>query len=195
MDKGTIETNQSTKRGWLFDLLMDIGHAEAELTHQDENIGNDYHDMNESAGTEEEVNRIVDDLSTRHEVEKLIYESRAKDLDTAFEIIEGANRHWLCDVKHAAVRFVIGAEVYHASGFDPRLEETLVLKGRILALVCSKAFNMEVMDCMRCLNDALNAKMGFDQKELLITTIPTGSGVTTSKSLEQLELPFDTPKK
>lgn len=192
MDKGTIETNQSTKRGWLFDLLMDIGHAEAELTHQDENIVNDYHDMKESTGTEEDVNRVVDDLSTRHEVEKLIYESRAKDLDMAFDVIEGSNRHWFCDVKHAAARFVLGAETYHASGFDPRLEETLVLKGRILALVCSKAFNMEVMDCMRCLNDALNAKMGFDQKDLMIATIAPDSGVMVSREApEQLELPFD----
>lgn len=186
-----MEANQSTKRGWLFDLLMDIGHAEAELTHQDENIANDYHDMQENTGDEEDVNRIVDDLSTRHEVEKLIYESRAKDLDTAFEVIEGANRHWLCDVKHAAARFVMGAETYHASGFDPRLEETLVLKGRILALVCSRAFNMEVMDCMRCLNDALNAKMGFDQKDLMIATIASDSDVMVSKAPEQLELPFD----
>lgn len=186
-----MEVNQSTKRGWLFDLLMDIGHAEAELTHQDENIANDYHDMQENTGDEEDVNRIVDDLSTRHEVEKLIYESRAKDLDMAFDVIEGSNRHWFCDVKHAAARFVMGAETYHASGFDPRLEETLVLKGRILALVCSKAFNMEVMDCMRCLNDALNAKMGFDQKDLMIATIASDSDVMVSKAPEQLELPFD----
>lgn len=190
-----MEVNQSTKRGWLFDLLMDIGHAEAELTHQDENIANDYHDMKESTGTEEDINRVVDDLSTRHEVEKLIYESRAKDLDMAFDVIEGSNRHWFCDVKHAAARFVMGAETYHASGFDPRLEETLVLKGRILALVCSKAFNMEVMDCMRCLNDALNAKMGFDQKDLMIATIAPDSGVMVSREApEQLELPFDVPK-
>lgn len=166
-----VELNKSTKRGWLFDLLMDIGHAEAELTHQDENIGNDNHDMQEVAGDQKEVERLVDDLSTRHEVEELIYESRTKDLDFVFDTIENTDRHWLCDVKHAAARFVIGAEVYHASGFNPQLEETLVLKGRILALVCSKAFNMNVMDCMRCLNDALNAKLGFDQKDILIDPI------------------------
>lgn len=174
-----IEVNKSTKRGWLFDLLMDIGHAEAQLTHQDENIVNNHHDMGENSGDQEQIETLIDDLSTRHEVEELVYQSRAKDLDTAFNIIEGADRHWFCDVKHAAARFVIGAEVYHASGFDPRLEETLVLKGRILALVCSKAFNMNVVDCMRCLNDALNAKLGFDQQDGDMTAIKIEEPKTT----------------
>lgn len=181
-----IELNKSTKRGWLFDLLMDIGHAEAELTHQDENIGNDNHDMQEMGGNEKEVERLVDDLSTRHEVEELIYESRAKDLDFVFDTIENTDRHWLCDVKHAAARFVMGAETYHASGFDPRLEETLVLKGRILAIVCSKAFNMNVMDCMRCLNDALNAKLGFDQKDILIEpVVPEPESTPIKKAIDE----------
>lgn len=181
-----IEVNQSTKRGWLFDLLMDIGHAEAELTHQDESIGNDNHDMQEMAENEKEVERLVDDLSTRHEVEELIYESRAKDLDFVFDIIENTDRHWLCDVKHAAARFVMGAETYHASGFNPRLEETLVLKGRILAIVCSKAFNMNVMDCMRCLNDALNAKLGFDQKDILIEPVaPEPESTPIEKAIDE----------
>lgn len=161
-----MEENEATKRGWIFDLLMDIGHAEAKLTHQDENICNDYHDMKENAGDEKEVERLIDDLSARHEVEELVYKSRAADLDFLFDVIPNSNRHWLCDVKHDAARFVIGAETYHASGFDPRLEETLVMKGRILALTCSKAFGFEVMDCLRCLNDALNAKLDFDQRPL-----------------------------
>lgn len=181
-----IELNKSTKRGWLFDLLMDIGHAEAEMTHQDENIGNDNHDMQEMSGNEKEVERLIDDLSTRHEVEELIYESRAKDLDFVFDIIENTDRHWLCDVKHAAARFVMGAETYHASGFNPRLEETLVLKGRILAIVCSKAFNMNVMDCMRCLNDALNAKLGFDQKDILIGPVtPEPESTPIEKAIDE----------
>lgn len=162
------QNNEATKRGWIFDLLMDIGHAEAKLTHQDENVCNDYHDMKENSGDVKEVERLVDDLSARHEVLELTYQSRAKDLDFLFDCIPSSDRHWLCDVKHDAARFVMGAETYHASGFNPALEETLVLKGRILALTCSKAFNMDVMDCLRCLNDALNAKMGFDQKDVII---------------------------
>lgn len=183
-----IEANQQTKRGWLFDLLMDIGHAEAELTHQDENICNNDHDMNEMGGDVNEVERLVDDLATRHEVEKLIYQSRAEDLDFAFESIEGSDRHWFCDVKHAAARFVIGAETYHASGFDPQLERTMILKGRILAIVCSKAFNMDVMDCMRCLNDALNAKLGFDQGESEVASTTVVNDEKGAKVIKKIDI-------
>ena len=143
--------------------------------------------MEENSGDVKEVERLVDDLSARHEVLELTYQSRAKDLDFLFDCIPNSDRHWLCDVKHDAARFVMGAETYHASGFNPALEETLVLKGRILALTCSKAFNMDVMDCLRCLNDALNAKMGFDQKETIVSEIqptkePSKVEVTTDEN-------------
>lgn len=184
-----IEVNQSTKRGWIFDELMKIGHLEAKLTHQDENICNLYHDMDENSGDKEEIERLVEDLSARHEVERLTYGNRAMSLDHLFSSVPNSNRHWFCDVKHDAAAFVLAAETYHASGFDPDLERSLVYCGKTLAISCSKAFNMEVMDCLRCVNDALNAQLGFDQNEIATEVIAVAPEPTSEPGPEQPQKP------
>ena len=179
--------NNKNKRGWFFDQLMMIGHAEAALCHGDENICNDYHDIQENDGELDTINRLGDDLAARTEIMKIDYENRVDMLNQLFDEMPGSNRHYYCDVKHRCADFVIAAEVYHARGFTPEAERVLVRCGRSLAMTCSMAFGFEVMDCLRCLSEAANVAVGDEP-----TVVPQDNmGDQTLMEPEQPQLSYN----
>ena len=159
-----------TKRGWIFDEILKVGQLEAAMEHNDEEICNLYHEMNDNGGDLKEVERITDELSKNHELIALDYENRVNCLNDIFDAVEGSNRHYYCQVKHRATVIVKAAENYHARKCRPEAEDSLVKAGKSLALTCSLAFGFEPMDCLRCLSDSLSTKIGeFDDVATIMT--------------------------
>lgn len=150
------------KRGYILDQLMSIGHLEASLTHTDEEVVNSYEDLSSAGEDFGKVSDIANSLNDTRERAKRRYLLRAFLLDDIFTQIPNSNRKMLCEIKHDAADYVMLAEVYHARGFDENSEKALVEMGKILALSCSAAFGLEPLECLRCLNDTLNSKLGFD---------------------------------
>lgn len=165
----TSEPNTG-KRGWLLDQLMLIGHYEAELTHDDEQILNLHHDLDNNSGDVKEVEKITDELNFRENLMAMHYEGRAKaeeDIFNAFPDIDIDKKKW-CDIKHSCAVYTLASEVYHARDFDPIAKENMLLAGKSLTFLVSRTFGFEPMDCMRCLNDHLS---GNKKPGMVITTI------------------------
>lgn len=158
------EKNKDTKRGWILDLVMAIGHQEAKLTHTDETICNLYEDMDnlDEKDAIEKLQAITKDLGATRDAAQISYLFRAMMCDDLFDELEESDRKKLCEVKHDAASFVLVAEKYHAQGFTPKGERLLIMAGKNLAMTCSRAFGLDPMGCLRCFNDAMNAKIGFD---------------------------------
>lgn len=152
--------NEISKRGWLLDQLMLIGHYEAELTHDDEQIVNIHHDLENSSGDLQEVGRLTDELNFRENLTNLHYEGRAKaeeDVFNAFPGLDIDKKKW-CDCKHSCAIYILACETYHARDLDPVAKENMIIAGKALTMLVSRTFGFEPMDCMRCLNDAMVTK-------------------------------------
>lgn len=151
-------TPSEVKRGWIFDQLMLVGQIEAGMCHNDEEISNLYADMDNNADNPDEIQKIADKLNTNIELINEDYLDRVDALNQVFDAVEGSDRHYYCQVKHRATRFVLAAENYHARGCSPEAERNLVAAGKALATTCSLAFGFEPMQCLRCLDEALKGK-------------------------------------
>lgn len=153
-----MNKEEQQKRGWVFDAIIQIGNIEAGMSHGDEEICNLQHDSQSTNGSVEEVQKIMDALAMNHDMLSIDYEDRVALENFVFEFIPESNRHYWCRVKHAATSFVVACENYHASGMRPELEDHMVRRSKVLAMACSMAFNMEVLDCLRCLSDSLSKR-------------------------------------
>lgn len=151
-------TPSEVKRGWIFDQLMLVGQIEAGMCHNDEEISNLYADMDNNADDPDEIQKIAEKLNTNIELINEDYLDRVDALNQVFNAVEGSDRHYYCQVKHRATRFVLAAENYHARGCSPEAERNLVAAGKALATTCSLAFGFEPMQCLRCLDEALKGK-------------------------------------
>ena len=158
MSKKEQDSQTTNKRGWIFDQLMLVGQIEAGMCHNDEEICNLYSDMDNHADNPDEIQKIADRLNTNLELIKNDYSDRVDALNQVFDAVEGSDRHYYCQVKHRATRFVLAAENYHARGCNPEAEGNLVAAGKALATTCSLAFGFEPMQCLRCLDEALKGK-------------------------------------
>lgn len=144
------------KRGWLFDQILLVGQIEAAMEHNDEQICNLYHDLDESGGEPKTVERITDELNANMEILGIDYENRVDLMNDMFEAIKQSDKHYWCQLKHRAMVYVKACENFHARGRNPRAGNAMRRAGRSLAYTCSLAFHMEVMDCLRCLSDSLS---------------------------------------
>lgn len=150
----------SEKRGWLLDQIMLIGHYEAALTHDDEQICNLEHDKEANSGEIKEIERIANEVNFRTQLMAMHYEARKQaELDIFEHFLDIDKKKW-CDIKHAAAAYVLAAEVYHARDFEPAAERNLIMAGKALAFLISYTFGFEPMDCLRCLSEAINEKEG-----------------------------------
>lgn len=152
--------NQTVNRGWLLDQIMLIGHYEASLTHDDEQFCNIDNEMEENSGELSVIEKIGDELHFRTELARMHYQARVEAESDIFTAYPDVDRKKWCDVKHAAAEFTLAAEIYHARNFDAMAHKNLVLAGKALAYLISHTFGFEPMNCLRCFNDALAAKMG-----------------------------------
>lgn len=163
---------ESSKRGWLLDQLMLIGHYEAELTHDDEQIINIKHDMAQNSGSLEEIEKLTDELNFRRELEAMHYQGRTlaeQDVFEAFPELELDKKKW-CDIKHQCAIYILACETYHARDGHPTAEDSMVLAGKQLVFLVSHTFGFEPMDCARCFNDALNAKLSGSEQDYMPPT-------------------------
>lgn len=158
MSKKEPITPSNPKRGWIFDQLMLVGQIEAGMCHNDEEVCNLYADMDNFGDDPDEIQKIANKLNTNVELIKDDYLDRVDALNEVFDAVEGSDRHYYCQVKHRATRFVLAAENYHARGCSPEAEARLVAAGKALATTCSLAFGFEPMQCLRCLDEALKGK-------------------------------------
>ena len=147
MSKKEPITPSNPKRGWIFDQLMLVGQIEAGMCHNDEEVCNLYADMDNFGDDPDEIQKIANKLNTNVELIKDDYLDRVDALNEVFDAVEGSDRHYYCQVKHRATRFVLAAENYHARGCSPEAEARLVA-----------AFGFEPMQCLRCLDEALKGK-------------------------------------
>lgn len=145
------------KRGWIFDEIVKVGQLEAAMGHNDEQICNLYSDM-EGAETPEELEKIADELNVNYEIIRIDYRNRVDALNFIFDSVRGSDRHYYCQLKHRAMAYVIAGENFHATGCSPEAEKSLVAAGKSLALTCSLAFGFEPMQCLRCLDEALQSQ-------------------------------------
>lgn len=150
--------NDAQKRGWIFDAILQIGQIEAGMEHSDEQICNIYHDMDENSGDLSEIEALTEELADNRALLEIDYEDRVSLQNMVFDAIPESNKHYWCRLKHAAIVFAKAAENYHASKLHPEFEKHLVRAGQRLAIICSRAFGMEVMDCLRCVSDSLSGK-------------------------------------
>lgn len=160
---------EKSKRGWLLDQIMLIGHYEAALTHDDEQVCNIYSDMEANSGSLEEVEKLTAELNFRIELTKMHYSARAFAEQDIFDSFPEIDKKKWCDVKHAAAEYILAAEVYHARDFHPSAQRSLLLAGKALSYLVSYTFGFEPMECMRCFNDALAAK---DKQGYEVATAP-----------------------
>lgn len=151
-------SKEEQKRGWVFDQIMLVGQLEAGMCHNDEEICNIYADMDMNADDPDEIAKLTDKLAANIELIKSDYLNRVDALNQAFDSIKGSDRHYYCQVKHRAALYVMAAENYHARGCSPEAERVLVEAGKSLAQTCSLAFGFEPMQCLRCLDEALQTK-------------------------------------
>lgn len=152
------QRTDAQKRGWIFDAILQLGQIEAGMEHSDEQICNIYHDMSENSGDVEEIQRLTDELADNRDLLDIDYQDRVSLQNMIFDAIPGSNKHYWCRLKHAATVFAKAAENYHASKLHPEFEQHLVRAGQRLAIITSRAFGMEVMDCLRCVSDSLSAQ-------------------------------------
>lgn len=159
LDDGQEQEFQSfkKKRGWIFDELVKVGQLEAAMGHNDEQICNLYSDM-EGAETPEELEKIADELNVNYEIVRIDYRNRVDALNSIFDSVPGSNRHYYCQCKHRAMAYVIAGENFHARDCSPEAEKSLIAAGKSLALTCSLAFGFEPMQCLRCLDEALQSQ-------------------------------------
>lgn len=160
--------NEAQKRGWIFDAILQIGQIEAGMEHSDEQICNIYHDMSENNGDLDEITKLTEELADNRELLEIDYQDRVVLQNMVFDAIPDSNKHYWCRLKHAATAFAKAAENYHASKLHPEFEQHLVRAGQRLAIVCSRAFGMEVMDCLRCVSDSLS---GQEQPEYQVADL------------------------
>lgn len=148
----------NAKRGWLLDQIMLIGHYEAALTHDDEQICNIYNDLKANSGSLEEVEKLTDELNFRKNLSKIHYESRAIAEQDIFESFRDIDKKKWCDIKHAAATYTLAGEIYHARNYSPSAETNLVQAAKALSYLISYTFGFEPMECLRCFNDAMMAE-------------------------------------
>lgn len=153
-----MDKDETIKRGWYLDLVMAIGHQEAKLTHIDEDICNAYTDMDIAAEDIDVLQDIANKLNNTRENGKESYQLRAALCQDLIDAFPDAKNEQICKIKHDAATYIIVAEVYHARGFDPTGENLLKLAGELLASTLSEALGVEMVSCIRCLNDSLHAK-------------------------------------
>lgn len=142
-------------RGWVMDQLMLIGHLEAELSHCDERISNINHDMKE-INTVGEAEKLTDELNHQNELAKITYQARRAVMDDLFRAFPEVDEKAWCEVKHAVTAYTLAAEIYHARDFNPSAEAAMSIMAETMALVVSKAFGFDPMNCLRCLSERLN---------------------------------------
>lgn len=153
------EEQPQPKRGWIFDQLMIVGDLENAMGHSDEQICNIHSDMEVDGDSTEKMNRDAHHLNANYEMIEIDYENRVDALNQIFDEINGSDRHYYCQVKHRAAAYCKAGENFHARGCSPEAERILVRAGKTLALTCSLAFGFEPMDCLRCLDEALNKNL------------------------------------
>lgn len=158
--------NDAQKRGWIFDAILQIGQIEAGMEHSDEQICNIYHDMKENDGDLATIEALTEELVDNRALLELDYEDRVSLQNMVFDTIPDSNKHYWCRLKHAATAFAKAAENYHASKLHPEFEMHLVRAGQRLAIICSRAFGMQVMDCLRCVSDSLSVQQEASQNVL-----------------------------
>lgn len=154
-----MTTQAEAKRGWLMDQIMEVGHYEAALTHDDEQICNIEHDNENGSGDIKEVERNAEEMNFRLGLTKLHYQSRVLAEQAIFEAYPDIDQKKWCDIKHAAADYVLAAEVFHARDFHPTAQKSLVMAGKCLSYLISYTFGFEPMDCLRCLNEALSSPL------------------------------------
>lgn len=163
------------KRGWLLDQIMMIGHYEAELTHDDEQICNIDSDMKANSGSLEEIERLTDELAFREQLMGMHYQARVSAEQDIFNAFPDIDRKKWCDIKHAAASYVLAAEVYHARDSHPSARANLIAAGQCLSFLISYTFGFEPMECLRCFNDAMNATTSFDNPVNIMTLPPNNA--------------------
>lgn len=153
------QPKEQPKRGWIFDQLMIVGDLENAMGHSDEQICNIHSDMEVDGDSTEKMNRDAAHLNANYELIEIDYENRVDALNQIFDEVEGSDRHYYCQVKHRAAAYCKAGENFHARGCSPEAERILIRAGKTLALTCSLAFGFEPMDCLRCLDEALNKNL------------------------------------
>lgn len=146
----------NNKRFWVLDELIKIGHLEAAMSHADETICNLEQDL-ESSTELGDVEKIAKEQDYSRQTIRLDYENRTLCEDSIMDETHGNKKDW-CLLKHHATAFVIAAENYHARDCCSEAERSLILSAKALALTASHCFGFEIMDCLRCVGDALNAE-------------------------------------
>lgn len=155
------------KRGWVFDQLMIVGQLEAGMNHNDEEVCNIRTDMENHPDDQEFLEGKAEELMFNTQIVALDYENRVDTLNQIFDAVPGSNRHYYCQLKHRSAAFVQAAENYHARGCSAEAEETMVRLGKTLAMTCSLAFGFEPLQCLRCLDEAVQKTIDGGEGPLL----------------------------
>lgn len=185
-----------SKRFWVLDELIKIGHLEAAMSHGDEQVCNVNRDMENETEDVKHLEELAKEQDYHREGIRLDYENRVGCENDIMEFLQGNKKDW-CYLKHRAAAFVIAAENYHARDCCPTEEKSLILAAKSLALTASHCFGFEMMDCLRCLGDALQDKYGDNHNPLVSTlTIvpPKEGGIVAIRAEEQIDI-TDKPKK
>lgn len=143
---------EAKRRGWIFDQILLVGQIEAAMEHIDEELCNIYTDL-ENIDDEEEIGRLVDKLSNLKKLVGELYNLRVKCMRDIFDSVPESDSHSWCLLKHTALVYAKAAENWHARKQAPEAESELVQAGKALAMVCSIAFNLDLMECLRCLDE------------------------------------------
>lgn len=147
------------KRGWIFDQIMIAGDLENAMGHSDEQICNITSDMEVDGEDMAKMDKHVHHLNVTYEMINIDYANRVDALNQVFDAVPESDRHYYCQVKHRAAAYCKAGENFHARGCTADAERILVRCGKTLALTCSLAFGFEPMDCLRCLDEALDKNL------------------------------------
>lgn len=145
----------SGARGHVMDTLLLVGHLEALLSHCDERISNLKHDMKEGLESAEDAAEMADELNHQVEIAQYTYQARKALMDGLFKQFPKVDEKAWCELKHIACAYVVASEIYHARDFNPEAESCMAFMAEELALVVSRAFGFDPMNCLRCLDERL----------------------------------------
>lgn len=151
------DKEQITKRGWVLDSVVMVGHMEAELCHIDERISDLNEQVENSVDDLDKAQKMADEIATLNELHASIYEARVKAMNDIFSSVPGSNDKYYCLLKHAAMAYIVACENAHARKGSTAAYESAISASQTLATVCSLAFGFEPFSCIRCLSDRLNA--------------------------------------
>lgn len=146
------------RRGWIFDQILLVGQIEAAMEHIDEETCNIYSDL-ENIDDDTEAAQKIDKLSNLKKLVEKLYELRVKCMNDIFDSVPDSDKHSWCLLKHTALVYAKAAENWHARKQHPEAENEMVMAGKALAMVCSIAFNLDLMECLRCLDEQTSSNI------------------------------------